>query len=427
MRTSKNMMLDWMLRGRKNRGANRTAQTYNQVSQRDISLLSDLRSAEIVEHNTLAGWSLLLAFVVVVAGGVWATWAELDEVTVGVGKVIPFGRDQTIQSLDGGILEKILVHEGDVVEKGQELLHIDDTRSSALLREGESKVNALRAQAARLRAEASGGSPQFDAELQRVRPDLVAAESNSFHSRLSALQQSLAGKQRALALAEDELQMTSPLAQKGIVSEVEVLRLRRQIAELRGHISDLRNKFKAESSAELARTESELASLRELLASRADQVKQAVVHSPVRGIVKHIRFNTIGGVIRAGEEIMQIVPTDERLLVEAKIRPADVAFLRPGMKATVKISAYDYGIYGALEGIVERISPDTLQDDARKEETFYRIHVRTNQGTLSEPNGKPLPIIPGMIATVEILTGHKTVMDYLLKPVLKARDAMREK
>lgn len=411
----------------KNRPATGERERMAALPQRDLELVTDLRKAALAERHTVHRWSLVVIALLLLCGIWWALWARLDEVTVGSGEVVPYGHEQSIQTVDGGVLEELFVREGDSVEKDQVLARMDPTRSSAFLREGQTKAIALRAAATRLKAEASGREPEFDQQLRQAHPELVQLETRAFQSRRRALLEAVGSRQRALELAQQELSITAPLAAKGIVSDVEVLRLRRQVAELEGQIVDQRNKFYADASAELTKTESELGALDEMVNGRADQVKQTILRAPVRGLVKSIRAGARGAVLRPGEEIMQVLPTDERLIVEAKIRPADVAFLRPGLPAKVKISAYDYTIYGALSGVIEQISPDTVPDENRRGETFYRVRVRTEQASLRAADGRALPIIAGMTATVEILTGQKTVMDYLLKPVLKARDALREK
>ena len=393
-------------------------------ARKDAAFLADARAATMIDHQPLAGMSLLLLVLAVGAFFLWASRATLDEVTVGSGKVIPSSREQVIQSLEGGILADMLVHEGDTVEKGQVLLRIDDTRFDASYREGSLRAQDLRATIARLKAEAGKGEPVFPKDLPA---SLVEAERKLFNSRRHALWQSTGALQRSLDLASQELHMTEPLVSKGAVSEVEVLRLKRQVNDMRGKIQERVNTFRAEARGELAKKEAELASIREKNRARKDQVKRTVVRSPVRGTVKNIRMTTVGGVIQPGMNIMEIVPLEDQLLIEARIRPGDVAFLHPGLPATVKITAYDYNIYGGLEGRLEQISADTISDERNPKETYYRIIVRTNNAHLQGTEG-PLPIIPGMVATVEILTGHKTVLDYILKPILKARsNALRER
>lgn len=393
-------------------------------ASRDVDFLRDARAAQVTDSNPLAGTSLLLMLLVLVAGYRWADSAMLDEVTRGEGRIVPSSREQVIQSLEGGILSELSVREGDIVEKDQVLLRIDDTRSGASLREGQSQSTTLRAEIARLTAEASGTAPQFPADLPAA---LREAERKLYASRVNALHESVASLQNNQRLAEEELAMTEPMVARGAVSEVEVLRLKRELIDLEGRIQERRNAFRTEARSMLAEKEAELASIAEVLTAREDQVNRSVIRAPVRGAVKNIRISTLGGVIGPGEDIMEIVPLEDRLLVEAKIRPADVAFLRPGQSATVKLSAYDYSIYGGLRGRLEQISADTIDEETNPNESYYRIYVRTEAAELRGRDG-PLPIIPGMTATVEVLTGHKTVLEYLLKPVLKVRDgALRER
>lgn len=390
----------------------------------DKDLLADVRSAAMLDANPLAGASLLLLVAVLATGFLWARSAVLDEVTVGEGKIIPSSRAQVIQSLEGGILAELLVEEGDIVDKDQVLLRIDDTRFGASLRESELRAQALRAAIARLEAEAAGTAPVFPEDLPA---ETVSLEQRLYVSRRRALEESIGALATSLRLAQEELDMTAPLVTQGAVSEVEVLRLRREVNELRGKIEERRNTFRADARAELAEKEAELAALQQIMTAREDQFRRTVVRAPMRGTVKNIEVTTVGGVIQPGTEIMEIVPLEDRLLVEAKIRPKDVAFLHPGLPAKVKITAYDYSIYGGLEGVLEHISADTITDE-KTGDTFYRVRVRTDKAFLEDSNGERLPIIPGMTATVEVLTGEKTVLDYILKPVLKVRDrAMRER
>ncbi len=388
------------------------------VNKADVPFLRAARAAQIADSHPFAGSSLLLLVLFLLVGFLWADNASLDEVTRGEGAVVPSSREQVIQSLEGGILAELTVREGDIVEKGQVLLRIDDTRSGASLREGELKSQSLRAEIARLQAEAAGTSPQFPKDIEA---SVIERERKNFVSRLTAVEESAASLKRNLELAEKELGMTQPMVARGAVSEVEVLRLQRQIIELKGQIQDRRNSFKAEARGKQAEKEAELSGIAEVLTAKKDEVSRSLVRSPMRGTVKNIKVTTLGGVIGPGQDIMEIIPIEERLLIEAKIRPADVAFLHAGQKATVKLTAYDYTIYGSLHGHLEHISADTLTDENPPHERFYRVYVRTDSAALNGKKG-PLPVIPGMVATVEVLTGHKTVLEYLLKPVLKTRD-----
>lgn len=394
------------------------------LAQQDADYLNDARASLLTEKNRLAGLSLLLMIVVCGAAYLWADHAKVNERTIGQGKIIPSSREQVVQSLEGGILAELRAHEGDIVEAGQVLLRIDDTRSNASLQESELKAQNLRAAIARLVAESVGAEPVFPSDID---PKIIDTERKLFVSRRLALAESTAALERNLALAEQELEMTEPLVAKGAVSEVEILRLRRQIIELKGTVRDRRNTFRAEAGADLASKEAELGGIKQISTARADQVERSIITAPLRGTVKNLKMNTLGGVIRPGENIMEIVPLEDKLLVEARIRPSDVAFLHAGQQATVKITAYDYSIYGGLAGTLEYISADTIADEKNPQETYYRLLVRTDKAHLEGKDG-PLPIIPGMVATVEILTGTKTVLEYILKPVLKVRDnALRER
>jgi adhesin transport system membrane fusion protein len=387
--------------------------------------MSDVKAASMLDATPWAGITLMLLAVFMGVAYYWADHAVLDEVTIGNGRVIPSSHEQIIQSLEGGILSEMRVREGDVVEKDEVLLRIDDTRFGASFREANARITALRASISRLRAEATGGALAFPAD---VRPEQVKLETELYNSRRQQLEESLAALQRSYQLADDELQITAPLVKNGVVSEIELLRLQRQVNELRASLQERKNKFRADARAELAKNEAELAAIAESNTARADQVKRAVIRSPMRGTVKNIRVTTVGGILQAGQDIMEIVPLEDQLLIEARIRPSDIAFLRPGLRAMVKVTAYDFSIYGGLDATLVQISPDTIRDEKKPDESYYRVQVRTNQSHLTDKDGKPLPIIPGMTATVELLTGHKTVLDYILKPLLKSKEtALRER
>jgi len=393
-------------------------------------------SLDYGESPRLAFLSVVLLLLTLGGFILWASQAELEEVTRGQGRIVPSSKEQVIQSLDPGILTELLVREGDAVEKGQLLLRIDPTRAEALYRELEAKAVALAATATRLRAEAYGGKLEFPDKV-KAHPEVLRRETDVYKSRVRALDESIAGLERGIKLLDREISITEPMVGRGLVSEVELLRLKRQRNDLALQSADRRNKFSADAAADLTKVESELAQTTETLIARAETFARTEIRSPMKGTVKSIRINTIGGVVQAGQDIMLIVPTEDTLVVEAYVRPADVAFLHPGQKAVVKISAYDYAIYGGLDGVVENISPDTLRDERRggapatdvpnEESSFYRVLVRTSQTSLRTPAGQELPIIPGMTASVEMLSGTKTVMQYLLKPVNRAAEAMRER
>lgn len=400
------------------------------LSAADAEFMNDVQASLL--SQTTPGSKLVMWIIIAVLGvGItWANFARVEEITKGDGKVISRSREQVIQSLEGGILAEMNVREGTVVDRGDVLLKIDPTRAQSSYREVLSKVVGLKASIARLRAEAYAQPLVFDEQVKGD-PAVVAQETKAYESRKRALNDSINSLQRSYALSMREIRLAEPLAAKGLLSEVELLRMQRQANDIQAQIVERRNRYQSEANTELARLELELGQVSENLIGRADIVDRTTIVAPVRGTVKNVRVNTIGGVIQPGEHILEIVPLEEQLLVEGKIRPSDVAFLRPGLPAKVKITAYDFAIYGGLDGHVEYISPDTLKDDqkaasGRPDDTYYRVLILTDKSTLHAGN-KDLPIIPGMIATVEVRTGEKTILDYLLKPVLKAKEAFRER
>ena len=357
---------------------------------------------------------------------VWAHFAVLDEVTVGTGKVTPSTRAQVIESLDGGIVNQLNVHEGDIVAKGQILARLDPTRFQSNFGEAQAKVRTLRASAERLRAELTGAPLQFSADpLQE--PELVARETQLFESRRRNLLETVSNLQQSLKLVQAELRMTEPLVAKGAAGEVEVIRLRRQVSELRGKIDEARNEYAVRAREEQVKNNAELDAQLQVLTGKEDQLTRATLYSPVRGIVKDIQVTTVGGVLQPGGKLMEIVPLEDQLLIETRINPRDIAYIRPGLPAVVKITAYDSSIYGDLQGEVETVSPDTLQDEVKRDQYYYRVYVRTQKAELVNRAGRKFPIVPGMVANVEIKTGQKSVMDYLIKPLNKVKEAMRER
>ncbi|EOC0057881.1 HlyD family efflux transporter periplasmic adaptor subunit [Cronobacter turicensis] len=357
---------------------------------------------------------------------VWAWFATLDEVTVGTGKITPSSRAQVIESLDGGIVNALMVHEGDVVERGQMLARLDPTRFQSNYGEAAARARALRASSERLRSELTGEPLQFSEESLRE-PALVARERQLYESRRRNLDETLENLQKTYNLVMAELRMTQPLVAKGAASEVEVIRLQRQAAELKGKMDDARNQFAVRAREEQVKNNADLDAQLQVMAGKADQLDRATLFSPVRGVVKDIQVTTVGGVLQPGGKLMEIVPLEDQLLVETRINPRDIAYIRPGLPATVKITAYDSSIYGDLKGEVEMVSPDTLQDEVKRDQFYYRVYVRTQSAELKNRNGKRFPILPGMVANVEIKTGQKMVLDYLIKPLNKVKEALRER
>jgi membrane fusion protein, adhesin transport system len=438
-----------------------------QIEEVDIQFMSDssgatLMGAPIVFHAIL--WVSALFILVAL---VWANFAVLDVVTMGQGKVIPSSNMQIVQNLEGGIIKDIRVRQGEIVERDQILMVIDDTRFSSSFKENEVQLYALKAKMERLQAESLGREITWSKELSELYPGYVKSEMDLYTSRQNGLkvrlnilndekeqrQQELIelkGKteqlERSLELVKKELVLTRPLVKDGAVSEVELLRLERTVNDLTGDmtatqlaiprlesayegakrkIDELIISSKTEAMSDLNGVRAEYSRMYETIKAAKDRVNRTVVRSPVRGTVNQVKVSTIGAVVQPGAELIDIVPLDDTLLIEANVRPADIGFLRPGLPATVKITAYDFSIYGGLKAVVEHISPDTITNE--KGDSFYQIRVRTSENSFLMKKGEKLPIIPGMGATVDILTGEKTVLDYMLKPILKARqNAMRE-
>lgn len=426
----------------------------------------DAHAVMSTEHTYRAQTLVRTALLLVAVLLTWAGLAKIDEVTKGEAKVIPSRQLQVIQSLDGGVVSEILVKEGQVVEAGQLLLKIDETRATSGVRESAAQAFALRAKLARLKALAEGHAfnppvPQEgNAEEQRVideerqlydakRSELKALVSIS-EEQLSQREQELTEAQakkdsakRSLELSQQELTKTKPLLATGAVSEVDVLRLERDLTRARGDkeqasaqasrakaaiaeatrkIQETDLSFRNEIRKDLSEVLGRLNAINEGAVALADKVDKSQVKSPVRGRVQRLLANTVGGVITPGKDIVEVVPLDDALVLEAKVQPRDIAFIHPGQAATVKFTAYDFSIYGGLDATVENISPDTITDE--KGNTFYMVRVKTRQANFNDK----MPIIPGMTAEVDVLTGKKTVLSYLLKPVLKAHSyALRER
>jgi adhesin transport system membrane fusion protein len=433
-------------------------------SGRDPELAEFMRAAAAADHLRPRGLGHVLllavtAFFVVFL--LWANWAELEEVTRGEGRVIPSRQVQVVQNLEGGIIAAILVREGEVVEEGQVVMRIDNVRAASDYRERKARYLALLASSARLQAEVEETAVNFPPEVLAEAPDMAASEQALFGSRQARLQNELDilrrqveqreqelrevktkldQLERSHALASEELRINEPLAKQRIVARSDFLKLQREVNDLKGELEQTRlavprvetavreaqqriasaqATFRAEAQKELAAARSELAGLREIIVAGEDRVRRTEVRSPVRGTVKQLKVTTIGGVVQPGADLVEIVPLEDTLLIEAQVRPADIAFLRPGLPAVVKITAYDFAIYGGLDGEVEDISADSITDD--KGESFYRVRVRTEQSRLGKAD-ELLPIIPGMTAQVDVLTGHRTVLQYLLKPLNRARE-----
>lgn len=464
----KQRVQDWMEEGQR-----KTAPYWDRLmdwaSARDLAERHDFAAdAEwaILEQSPqrprIFVWSMLGVFI---AAFLWASFAKVDEVSRGEGKVIPSSQNQHLQSLDGGVVSQILVKEGQVVDKGQLLLKVDNTRFVSSLKENQAQYLSLLAKAARLRALSNGTPLAMPPEVVQRVPEVAEQERALYNSKRMELDASVGIARQQLAqrtqelnevrarrdqasisfdLTMKELTVTRPLKDSGAVSDVDLLRLERDVARYRGErdqanaqipkiqaaISEAQRKIdeveltiRNQASAELSETMSKINSLSEGSVALQDKVNLSEMRSPVKGQIKRLFVNTIGGVVQPGKDIIELVPLDESLLLETKITPRDIAFLHPGQRAVVRFTAYDYTIYGGMEGSVAEIGADTITDD--KGNAFYIVKVKTQGAVLGK---EKLPIFPGMVAQVDIMTGKKTILSYLLKPVLRAKsEALRER
>jgi adhesin transport system membrane fusion protein len=383
--------------------------------------------------NRYIVWITLGVFLIALA---WASVFSLDEVTVAQGKVITTSGGQVVQSLEPGILREVLVQEGQQVAEGEVLLRLDDVRAGSIYREAFEKWLFLTAQSARLRAEAYDMPLTFPASLEE-HPEIIKRESQAFTARKNAKDEQIVAFKKSLKTLSREIALTAPLVRQGVVSEVELLRLQRQEAGVEGQIAELQTRYFANANNELVRVDSDLAQTSEMLRTHEDVYKRTVIRSPMQGVIKDIKITTIGAVVSAGQVILEIVPINEELLVEAFVPPTEVAYLKVGQRATVKLSAFDFGHFGGLEGVLELISADALTDESKSgaratpnpvniEPGFYKILIKiVNPGI--ERKGMKLTPQPGMVATVDILTDHKTVLEYLFRPAQTLREALRER
>ena len=399
------------------------------VREEDLKFLDAVRAAQQVHARPGANAALYLIVVGVAAIASWAATTQVEQITRTDARVVPESREQVISSLEGGILRELLVREGAKVSAGQPLARLDPTRFESQQSEGASRVLSLKATFARLKAEADGRPLDFPDEVMRE-TKLLNAETDAYIARRRLLAEAIGANQTSIALVQRELNVAQHMSERGLMSDVEVMRLRRQINDMRQQSLERANRFRQEASTELLKVQAELAQLEEQMVAREDVVKRTVLNSPVDGLVKNIRANTLGGVVGPGAPIMEIVPKTARLLVEAKVKPADIGFVRVGQTATMKLSAYEFNLYGGLSGTVESISPDALGEADKPgggpDATWFRALVSIDASTL-QAQGKELPVIPGMTGTVEINTGQRSVLDFVLRPLLKAKEAFRER
>lgn len=367
-----------------------------------------------------------LVFLLFLVMLIWAYWAVLDEVSTGTGKVVPTSQEQVIQSLEGGVLAKLYVRQDDVVEPGQILAQLDPTVTEATVQESAAKYRAALASSARLTSEVNGTEVAFHQDLNGF-PELIASETKLYEARRRSLTESLNWIAESKKLVEDELAISQSLTKMGAASNVEVIRLKRQLVELQLKETEVHSDYIVKAREELAKANADVEALSSVIRGRSDSLQRMALRSPVRGIVKNIEVSTVGGVVPPNGKLMIIVPLDEQLLIETRVSPRDIAYIHPQQRASVKITAYDYAIYGGMEGKVVSISPDTIQNEVKPEEFYYRVFIKTETDALFNKNNERFPIVPGMVASVDIHTGSKTVFEYLVKPFNKAGEALRER
>lgn len=373
-----------------------------------------------MKANARRGRTIIWSCTAALTGAIaWAAWAELEQVTRANGQVIASSRNQIVQVADGGVLAQLRVHEGSLVKKGELLARFDRTRAETSYLESKTKAAALTASVARLQAEVFGGSPKFSEELHAY-PEFRTNQMTLFHKRQGAVQSEVGALESAMKLIKEELEMNLPLLETGDVSRAEILKLRRQVVDIQAQLTNKRNKYLQDSQTDLVKAQEDLAGILQIVTQRKEQLGSTDIYAPTDGIVRNVRLTTLGGVAKPGEEILQIVPTDDDLIIEAKVKPADIAFIKPGLQTAVKLDAYDYAIYGRLTGIVSYISADTLSEDNKaNEQPYYRVQIKTSGRNLIGKNSEPILIQPGMTAAVEINTGRQTVLRYLTKPITK--------
>ena len=430
------------------------------LSKKDYEFMNSLSAAVLEAAPTRLRAVLYFWIFAILAFLIWANFAYIDEIARGDGEVIPSGENQMIQNLEGGIVEEILVKEGDAVDKGQVLLKIDNQKSISSYSSNEIKAEALQAKILRLEAESNGEDFQVPEDVKKRLGQFIENERSLYEtnkkeldSKLSALREKLVQRKQELqeaysqrdhlessySMISKEVRMTRPMVAKGVRSKIDFLQLQREaneiaskydaakksiprlksaIKEVQNNIKETKLNFQSQAKEKMNEALAELRSLRATSTALEDQVTRTIVKSPMKGIVQKLYVHTVGGVIKPGQDIMEIVPSDETLLIKVRIKPKDIAFIYKGQRAIVKFTAYDFAVYGGLEGKVVQISPDSIKDEEGN--VFYEVRIKTDKNYIGR-HGKKLKIIPGMTTTVDIITGKKSVLDYILKPILKTK------
>jgi membrane fusion protein, adhesin transport system len=395
------------------------------LESEDVDFIADCKTALLSKTTPLAKEMIYFLMLFIIIGITWAGWAKLEEVTRGMGTIIPASKVQLIQNLEGGILEKIYVQEGDKVKQGQVLAQLSKVQFAAAYKEVNAKFLAYSAITARLQAEISGQKTIKFPDNVKKKSALVTHETALFKSRMLTRKNMLKNLRANYKLALRELNITAPLVAKGVLSKIELLRLKRDVTSIKTKIDEFNDSVKEKALAELTQHQAMTRVLSEQLTALKDRMTRTTIKAPVNGIVKQIYINTVGGVIQPGVPIMDIVPFHDKLIVEAQVKPEDIAFIKVGQKATVRITAYDYSIYGSLPAAVTHVSADASTD--KYGNSFYQVDLKTDKSYLGSKQGS-FPLKPGMSAMVDIITGKKSVLTYLLKPLMRAKiKAMRER
>ena len=400
------------------------------VSGKDLEYMQNVSEALQAQSTPASSAFLYLVLLLTVVAIVWASTSKVDEVTQAEARVITSNRDQVVNSMEGGLLAAMLVSEGDAVTKGQAIVQLEPTRFESQYEEGMSKQIALKAALSRARSEALNQPLSFPPEVLAKRA-IVDNETRTYQAKKKLMDESVAALRKSVEMISNEIQISQKLSEQGLFSVVELSRLRRQENDLIQQITERLNKFRADANAEVVRIETELSQLKPNLNARRDTYDRTTLRAPVNGIVKNIRMTTLGAAVPGGAPILDIVPVDAKLLLDARLDPKDISYIRQGLPVTIKMAAFDTAIYGELKGTVVLISPDTFRgDDARNAEgqptAYYRVLIESEIDK-TDPRQKNMVIIPGMTATAQIKTGAKTVMQYLIKPIYKAKEAFRER
>ncbi len=398
----------------------------NDLDSDDLNYIDDIKQALLEEKSRSLGYVVIGITTLTLCLIIWASLAIVDEMTIAEGVIIPSTKIKKVQSLEGGIVSQVLVQEGEFVEKGQTLLRLDDVQFKSTYLEEQARYFPILTKIARLRAEISDSDRiTWPKEINAAHRDLIEREQKLFQTRRQAFKESIKSLENSYALANKEFEITKPLVKQGVMSEIELLQLQRNIIQLKSQIDDKRVGYFQDAQTQLNDSQADAMRIKESLVSYKDRFNRTTIVSPVKGTIQKIYINTEREVIKPGDDIIDIIPIEDHLLVQAKISPQDIGFIHPNQEATVKITAYDFSVYGGLKGHIQLISADTQADP--KGESYYKVLIRTDDNSLLYGN-KELPIIAGMTVSVHILTGRKSVLSYLLKPILKTRqNAFRER